>query len=119
MHEAEFMWTSPHLQDVLRLSHCQSTLPHRSLESLLASTGFHDVEVEDLSDRVKPLWRFFNCMGYIPYTALKLFGMEKHFVNLMAGVEAYRNWAQGRYISVKAVKPMVAREGECEEGEEE
>lgn len=104
MHEAEFQWDSELLQEVLRLSHCENTLKEGSYEEMLAQTGFKDVSVEDLSDNVLPLWRFFGWLGAVPYDILRLFGLHTRFTNMMAGVEAYRHWGQGRYISVRAVK---------------
>lgn len=105
MHEADFKHDSQLLQEVLRLSHCQNTLEQGTYETLLKEAGFIDIEVEDLSDEVLPLWRLFGFIGAVPYDILKFFNLHTRFTNMMAGVESYRNWDQGRYISVRAVKP--------------
>lgn len=107
LNEADFHWDSEVLQEILRLSHCQNTLVKGSYERLLDEAGFVDISVEDYTDNVLPLWRLFGVLGTIPYEILRLFGLQNRFTNVMAGVEAYRHWGQGRYISVRAVKPLV------------
>jgi len=59
-----------------------------------------------LTDHVLPLWRLFGVIGFVPYGILKVLGLQRRFINLMAGVEVYLHWGQGRYISVRAVKPF-------------
>jgi hypothetical protein len=105
LHEADFGWESELLQEVLRLSHCENTLKEGSYEEMLQKTGFKDITVEDLTDNVLPLWRLFGFLGAISYDILRLSGLHTRFTNIMAGMEAYRHWGQGRYISVRAVKP--------------
>lgn len=106
LNEADFAWDSELLQEVLRLSHCQNTLKEGAYEELLLASGFVDITVEDYTDNVLPLWRLFGVIGTVPYEILSLLGLQKRFTNVMAGVEAYRHWGQGRYISVRAVKPV-------------
>jgi sterol 24-C-methyltransferase len=105
LHEADFSRNSDTLQEVLRLSHCQNTLERGGYEKLLKQTGFTAYDLEDLTDNVLPLWRFFGVVGYVPYRVFKLLGIAHVFTNVMAGVEAWLNWKDGRYISVRAVKP--------------
>lgn len=105
LHEADFHWDSELLQQVLRLSHCQNTLRKGSYETLLEEAGFAEIDIENLSDNVLPLWRLFGVLGAIPYDILRLFGLQHRFTNVMAGVEVYRHWDQGRYLSLRAVKP--------------
>lgn len=103
--EVDINHNSPLLQDVLRLSHCQNTLQEGVLAHMLQDTGFVNVQVDDLTDEVLPLWRLFGVIGYIPYQILRLFGLHTRFTNLMAGVESYLHWGEGRYISVRSTKP--------------
>jgi sterol 24-C-methyltransferase len=105
LHEADFSRNSDRLQDVLRLSHCQNTLLEGGYEELLKNAGFGDFSLEDLTDEVLPMWRLFGVLGYMPYQIFKLLGIQNRFINVMAGVEAWLNWGDGRYISVRAVKP--------------
>ena len=104
LHEADFHSDFPTLQEVLRLSHCQNTLEKGAYEKMLEQVGFKDITVEELTDNVLPLWRLFGILGAVPHDILRLFGLQNHFTNMMAGVEAYRHWGEGRYISVKAIK---------------
>ncbi|KAK5207149.1 hypothetical protein LTR20_006203 [Exophiala xenobiotica] len=104
LNEADFTRNSELLQDVLRLSHCQNTLEEGALPKMLEEVGFTDVELEDLTDEVLPLWRLFGFIGYVPYKILQVFGLHTRFTNLMAGVESYLHWGEGRYVSVRAVK---------------
>ncbi|KAK0815875.1 hypothetical protein LTS16_010479 [Friedmanniomyces endolithicus] len=104
LHEADLHQSSEALSTVLQLSHCPNTLPQGSYEQLLHETGFGEISLEDYSDNVLPLWRLFGVLGAVPYAVLRLAGAETRFVNVMAGVETYRHWDQGRYISVRAVK---------------
>jgi len=103
--EADFDQKSSLLQDVLRLSHCQNTLEEGALAKMLEQTGFQNIELDDLTDEVLPLWRLFGFIGYVPYRVLQVLGLHTRFTNLMAGVESYLHWEEGRDISVKAVKP--------------
>lgn len=104
-HEADWSYEGAWLQDVLRLSHCENTLEKGRLEEMLTEVGFVDVNVEDLSDRVLPMWRLMGIVAYVPYKVLKAVGLQNRFTNLMAAVEVWVNWGEGRYISVRAVKP--------------
>ena len=106
LHEADFHWDSPVLREVLRLSHCENTLEEGAYEKMLQMAGFVDIDIEDLSERVLPMWRLFGILGFLPYEALKVLGLQHRLTNVMAGVESYRNWDQGRYISVRATKPL-------------
>jgi len=105
LHEADINRDSDILQKVLRLSHCQNTLEQGGYETLLKNAGFKDFSLEDLSDNVLPMWRLFGVIGYVPYQVFKLLGIEERFTNVMAGVESWLNWKDGRYISVRVVKP--------------
>lgn len=90
---------------MLRLSHCQNTLLKGGYEELMKEAGFKDFSLEDLTDEVLPMWRLFGVLGYVSYQIFKLVGIQDPFINVMAGVEAWLNWGDGRYISVRAVKP--------------
>jgi sterol 24-C-methyltransferase len=107
LNEADFEWDSELLQEVLRLSHCQKTLKQGAYEDLLRESGFIEITMGDYTDNVLPLWRLFGVVGAVPYEIIRRFGLQSRFTNIMAGVEAYRHWGQGRYISVRAVKPAT------------
>ncbi|KAF2092473.1 S-adenosyl-L-methionine-dependent methyltransferase [Rhizodiscina lignyota] len=105
LHEADFNRNSQRLQEVLRLSHCGNTLEEGEYRKLAEEVGFKDFTLEDLTDEVLPMWRLFGVVGYVPYQLFKLLGIAHRFTNVMAGVEAWLNWGDGRYISVRVVKP--------------
>lgn len=104
-HEADYIKDSELLQEVLRLSHCQNTLKQGALPRTLEEVGFKDVDLEDLSEQVYPFWRFLGWIGYIPYQILRPFNLQNRFINILAAVTVYQHWEEGRYISVRAVKP--------------
>jgi sterol 24-C-methyltransferase len=103
---ADFNKNSKLFEDVRRLSHCQNTLVEGEYERLLKETGFVKYSIEDLTDQVLPLWRFFALLGYGRYQIFRLLGIQHRFTNVMAGVETWKHWGEGRYISVRAVKPL-------------
>ncbi|WEW62018.1 hypothetical protein PRK78_007518 [Emydomyces testavorans] len=104
-HEADWNKNSELLQEVLRLSHCQNTLEQGALSRTLEQVGFKSIDLEDLSERVLPFWRFLGWVGYIPYQILRPFNLQSRFTNILAAVAVYQHWDEGRYISVRAVKP--------------
>ena len=104
LHEADIGRDSGKLHDVLRLSHCQNTLPEGAYEELVKTAGFKDFSLEDLTDEVLPMWRLFGVLCYVPYQIFKLFGIQDRFINVMAGADTWSNWGDRRYISVRAVK---------------
>ncbi|KAF2476620.1 S-adenosyl-L-methionine-dependent methyltransferase [Lindgomyces ingoldianus] len=105
LHEADFSRNTGTLQDVLRLSHCQNTLEEGGYQELTEKVGFKDFSLEDLTDEVLPMWRLFGVLGYLPYQLFRILGIQDRFINVMAGVEAWLNWGDGRYISVRVLKP--------------
>ncbi|KAF2105782.1 S-adenosyl-L-methionine-dependent methyltransferase [Lophiotrema nucula] len=103
-HEADVVRLSEKFHHIMRLSHCQNTLKQGGYEKLIKDAGFINFTLEDLTEEVLPLWRFFGILGYLPYQLFKLLGIQDRFINVMAGVESWMNWGDGRYISVRAVK---------------
>ncbi|KAK3669120.1 hypothetical protein LTR78_011007, partial [Recurvomyces mirabilis] len=106
LHEADFYWESHTLQEILRLSHCGNALREGEYERLLYTAGFRDISVKDYTANVLPLWRLFGMLSIIPYGFARLLGIQNRIPNTMAGAEIYRYWGQGRYIAVKAIRPI-------------
>jgi len=77
------------------------------LEGLLKNAGFEDIVVTDISKNATPLLWLFYIVGYVPYLIVRFLGLEKYFVNTLAGVEAYRSGIKGvyRYTVLTARKP--------------
>jgi sterol 24-C-methyltransferase len=82
-----------------------------ALEHLLKDVGFEDVVLKDLTTNVTPMARLFFLLAYIPCLFVKFFGLQSHFVNTVAGVEAYRGREYCRYIAVSAKKPSGVKSG--------
>ena len=75
-------------------------------ERLLKDAGFVDVQVEDYSEKVRPMLRLFWLMAVIPNFFIQLFGLQKYFVNTVGGAYAYNAREYWRYVSVSAKKPV-------------
>lgn len=72
---------------------------------MVEDAGFTTVQVEDLSENIKPLTRLFYVVAYVPWLFVTLFHLEKYFINTVTGVEAYRGRGKWRYVTVSATKP--------------
>lgn len=77
------------------------------LESLLSQAGFQNIRTEDISKNILPMMWLFYIIAYVPYLFVRLFRLQSHFINTMAGVEGYRGmkYHYSRYIIVTAQKP--------------
>ncbi|KAF2668073.1 2-heptaprenyl-1,4-naphthoquinone methyltransferase [Microthyrium microscopicum] len=77
------------------------------LEDLLKEAGFSNVETRDLSKNIMPMLWLFYVVALVPYLVVKLLGLQKRFVNTMAGAEGYPAVKKGwtRYVMVTASKP--------------
>ena len=76
------------------------------LEAMLEEVGFRDVELEDLSVRIRPMLRLFFLLAYLPWLLVRLFGLEAWFVNTVAGVQSYRGKDSWRYVAITARRPV-------------
>ncbi|KAF5602464.1 methyltransferase type 11 [Fusarium pseudocircinatum] len=74
-------------------------------KDMLEEAGFTDVMVRDYSDKIKPMTRLFYLVAYIPWLFVTLLGLEKHFINTVAGVESYRGHGRWHYVAISAKKP--------------
>ena len=79
--------------------------PVGTIQKKLKQAGLCDIEVQDLTQNVAPIMRFFFLLAYISYLIIQLLGLEAHFVNAMAGVELWRHGDNIRYLAFKARKP--------------
>ncbi|KAI1198774.1 S-adenosyl-L-methionine-dependent methyltransferase [Nemania serpens] len=102
-----------------------SAMPTNAISSpgayrrMLEGAGFVDVEVRDLSAHIRPMTRLFYVLAIVPFYIIRLLGLERYFVNTVAGVGAYRGYGFWRYVQVRAMKPGEGAMVEEEEGEEE
>lgn len=74
-------------------------------KKMLEEVGFVDVQVQDLSENVRPMLRLFFWLAIIPYLLVKLLHVDKYFVNTVAGAGGLPGQKYWRYIAVQATKP--------------
>lgn len=79
-------------------------------KTMLEEAGFEDVVVRDYSDNIRPMTCAFFALAIVPYLFVWLFGLERHYINTVAGVESYRGRQHWRYVAISATKPRVATE---------
>ncbi|KAL4746065.1 hypothetical protein BDW72DRAFT_185701 [Aspergillus terricola var. indicus] len=74
-------------------------------QRMLEDAGFTNVTVQDYSDNIKPMTRLFYLIAYIPYVIVTFLGLERYFINTVAGVQSYRGRKHWRYLAISATKP--------------
>ncbi|KAK6853468.1 hypothetical protein PG995_010280 [Apiospora arundinis] len=74
-------------------------------KKMLEDAGFEDVTVRNYSENIRPMTRAFFLFAIVPYLFVRLFGLERHFINTVAGVESYRGRDHWRYVAISATKP--------------
>ena len=81
------------------------------LPRMLEDAGFTNVRVEDLSANIRPMLRLFYWLAVVPYFFVKLFGLERFFINTVSGVQSYLHQEYWRYVAITATKPGPKIEG--------
>lgn len=74
-------------------------------KQMLEESGFEDVVVRDYSENIRPMTRMFFLLAIIPYIIVRFLGLERYFINTIAGVETYRGQGYWRYVAISATKP--------------
>jgi cyclopropane fatty-acyl-phospholipid synthase-like methyltransferase len=74
-------------------------------KKMLEGVGFDHVEIRDYSDNIRPMTRFFCLLAFVPFLFIRLFGLEKYFINTVAGVGSYIGSAHWGYMAISASKP--------------
>lgn len=74
-------------------------------QTMLEEAGFVDVVVRDYSDNIRPMTRLFFIIAYIPFLIISVLGLERYFINTVAGVQSYRGHGHWHYIAISAKKP--------------
>ncbi|KAI1396331.1 S-adenosyl-L-methionine-dependent methyltransferase [Hypoxylon fuscum] len=74
-------------------------------KQMLQDAGFEDVVVRDYSDNIRPMTRIFYLLAIVPYFFIRLFKLERRFINTVAGVGSYRGRSHWRYVAISATKP--------------
>jgi ubiquinone/menaquinone biosynthesis C-methylase UbiE len=75
------------------------------LKRMIEDAGFTDVEVRDYSDNIRPMTRLFFLLAFFPYLFVRLFRLERYFINTVAGVGSYAGRKYWRYLAISATKP--------------
>ena len=81
-------------------------------QQMLEEAGFTDVVVRDYSENIRPMTRLFCVLAFIPYVMVTLLGLERHFINTVAGVQSYRGRKHWRFLAISATKPKTSVESE-------
>lgn len=79
-------------------------------QQMLEDAGFTEVVVRDYSENIKPITRLFYVLGYIPFLIITFLGLERYFINTVAGVQMHRGHGHWRYLAISAKKPGQAIE---------
>lgn len=80
---------------------------HERFPEILEKAGFQNITVENITPRVIPMLKRFHQIAFLPYQFIKLFGLQRKFVNMTAGAEGYKNMVKNdfwRYNIVTAMK---------------
>jgi sterol 24-C-methyltransferase len=77
---------------------------HGVLEELIASAGFAQVTVEDVTRNMLPMLKVFAVTGYVPYGLGSLTGQRARVVNAMSAVEFWRYRRHFRYNIYTAMR---------------
>ena len=81
---------------------------HGRFPKIVKEAGFTDISVEDITPRIMPMLRKFYLIAYLPYRLIKLFGLQRKFINATTAAEGYKVLKESgiwRYNIVTAVKP--------------
>ncbi|RAH64381.1 SAM-dependent methyltransferase [Aspergillus aculeatinus CBS 121060] len=79
-------------------------------KQMLEDAGFEEVEVRDYSENIRPMTRLFFLVAYIPYLIVSLLGLQRYFINTVAGVQSYRGRDHWHYLAISAKKPGTLAE---------
>ncbi len=75
------------------------------LGKIAKEAGFERIETLDMSQNVKPLWKIFYLLAYVPFKVVKLLRLKPRMPNLMAAGVVYENQLCFGYCVVSAHKP--------------
>lgn len=76
----------------------------RLLERVTLKTWFVEVEVQDYSENIRPMLRMCYILMIMPFFIVKLLGLERYFVTMLAVTSGFLGRARWRFIAISAVK---------------
>ncbi len=65
---------------------------HGKFPEILKNAGFSDITVENVTQRVVTMFRKYYTFFWFPYQIIRLFKLQKKFVNITSAVEGYQNF---------------------------
>ncbi|KAH8678367.1 S-adenosyl-L-methionine-dependent methyltransferase [Xylariales sp. PMI_506] len=77
---------------------------------MLEDAGLQNVIIQNYSYHIRPLTRIFFILGIVPYLIIQFFGLERYFINIVAGVDMHRGHGYWRYVAISATKPDASIE---------
>lgn len=94
-------------EDVCRISHMPAWIMFTpgTLDKMLADAGLEVERTEVYTKNIEPMLWLFWITALIPYYIFKFLGIEKHFINTLAGYNGYRAMKYFDYVQIKARKP--------------
>ncbi|XTI86152.1 hypothetical protein V2W45_1230406, partial [Cenococcum geophilum] len=49
-----------------------------------------NINVQDLLHNIKPIFRLFFTITYLPFLIIRFLGLKKSFINTISGIKGYR-----------------------------
>jgi sterol 24-C-methyltransferase len=77
---------------------------HGVLEAAVKNGGFKVESVTDITDYMKPMLKRFWQIALVPYQLIRLFELQKYFINATSGYELYTHTEAFRYNIFAATK---------------
>jgi sterol 24-C-methyltransferase len=77
---------------------------HGVLEQGLRDNGFDVESITDITDYMKPMMRRFWQLAFVPYQFIRLFHLQRYFINATSGYELYTHMEAFRYNIFIATK---------------
>lgn len=79
---------------------------HDALPVIVRSAGFVDVTVENITDEVEPMLKRLYQLAIIPFQLVRIFGLQRRFVNVWSAVAGYRHRRYFQYNIVRAIRSI-------------
>jgi sterol 24-C-methyltransferase len=75
-------------------------------KEMVEKAGFVEVKVRDFSENIWPMLRLCYLMMIVPFFFVRLLGLEKYFVTMVAVTYSYLGRARWRFIAISATKSV-------------
>ncbi|KAB5550017.1 S-adenosyl-L-methionine-dependent methyltransferase [Coniochaeta sp. 2T2.1] len=109
-----------HIRDAIEKINHYAAMPTNTrscpgfYDGIMEGTGFVDIKVTDVTENIRPMLFLFWVLASVPYFLVRLFHLEEHFINTVAGAKAYLGTEYWRYVKVEARKPETLTDMEKE-----